>query len=220
VSPRPVPYQAVIRRNLRRLRLKLGWRQEDLALRARARGLRWSASTVTAIEIGRRPISAGELLLLPTLLQVPLTDLVSGNQDEVVDIGGVLVTTAAMDEIGRGVALTELESVFFVTPPSVEIGPTDAERKAAKSLSKAINSAISARDLIATAQLLWEGRRLDEERERRLKATPGRGSLARRRGHITALLQNELLEELSGSRAQRGPQVVRQSARRIKEKGR
>ena len=220
MSPRPIPYQAVIRRNLRRLRLKFGWRQEDLALRARGRGLRWSASTVTAIEIGRRPISAGELLLLPTLLQVPLTDLVSGNQDEVVDVDGVLVTTAAMDEIGRGAALTELESVFFVTPPRVEMGATDAERKAAKSLSKATSSAISIRDLIATAQLLWEGRRLDEERDRRLKTTQGKGNLARRRGHITGLLQKELLEELTGSRGQEVPHVVRPSTRRIKEKRR
>jgi transcriptional regulator with XRE-family HTH domain len=213
VSPRPIPYQGVIRRNLRRLRLKFGWRQEDLALRARARGLRWSASTVTAIEIGRRPISAGELLLLPTLLQVPLTELLSGDQDEVADVDGVLVTKAAMDQIGRGGALTELESVFFVTPPIVEMGPTDAERKAAKSLSKATNSTIAVRDLIATAQLLWEGRRLDEERDRRLKTTQGKGNLARRRGHITGLLQKELLEERTGSRGQT-------STRRIKEKRR
>jgi len=220
VSPRPIPYRALIRRNLRRLRLKFGWRQEDLALRARRRGLRWSASTVTAIEIGRRPISAGELLLLPTLLQVPLTDFVCGNQDEVVDVDGVLLTTAAMDEIGRGAALTELESVFFVAPPRVEMGATDAERKAAKSLSKATSAAISVRDLIATAQLLWEGRRLDEERDRRLKTTQGKGNLARRRGHITGLLQKELLEELTGSRGQEVPHVVRPSMGRIKEKKR
>ena len=196
--------------------MKFGWRQEDLALRARARGLRWSASTVTAIEIGRRPISAGELLLLPTLLQVPLTELVSGDQDEI-DIDGVLVTKAAMDQIGRGGALTELESVFFVTPPVVEMGATDAERKAATSLSKATNSTIPVRDLIASAQLLWEGRRLDEERDRRLKTTQGKGNLARRRGHITGLLQKELLEELTGSRGQEVPHVVRPSTRRIKE---
>jgi transcriptional regulator with XRE-family HTH domain len=220
MSPRPIPYQAVIRRNLRRLRMKFGWRQEDLALRARARGLRWSASTVTAIEIGRRPISAGELLLLPTLLQVPLTELVSGDQDEVADVDGVLVTQSAMDQIGRGRPLTEVESVFFVTRPTVEIGATDAERKAAKSLSKATNSTISVRDLIAASQLLWEGRRLDEERDRRLKATQGKGDLARRRGHITGLLQKELLEELTGSRAQEVPQVVRPSTGRIKEKTR
>src|ERR1700730_248553 len=79
------------------------------------RGLRGSSSTVTAIEIARRPVSAGELLLLPTLLQVSLTDLLSGDHDEVADVDGVLLTQAALGEIGRGGALTELESVFFVT---------------------------------------------------------------------------------------------------------
>ena len=44
-----------------------------------------------------------------------------------------------MDQIGRGRGLTELESVFFVPPPIVEMGATDAERKAPKSLSKATN---------------------------------------------------------------------------------
>src|SRR5450756_3140015 len=102
MSPRPLPFQSVVRRNLRRLRMKVGWRQEDLALKARARGLRWSASTVTAIEIGRRPVSAGELLLLPTLLQVSLTELLSGDHDEVADVDGVLLTQAALGEIRRG----------------------------------------------------------------------------------------------------------------------
>ena len=106
--------------------MKFGWRQEDLALNARARGLRWSASTVTAIEIGRRPVSAGELLLLPTLLQVSLTELLSGDHDEVADVNGVLLTQAALGEIGRGGALTELESVFFVTPNRLEVSATDS----------------------------------------------------------------------------------------------
>jgi hypothetical protein len=209
--------------------MNFGWRQEDLALKARARGLRWSASTVTAIEIGRRPISAGELLVLPTLLQLPLTELVSGDQDEVVDFDGVLVTRAATDQIGRGGALKELESVFFVPPTAIETGATDAERKAAKSISKTTKSPISVRDLIATAQVLWKGRRLDEERDRRLKATPGQGNLARRRGHITGLLQQELLEELKSRKAQEankadnakgrdgGPQAP-PSTRRVREK--
>ena len=189
---------------MRRLRMKVGWRQEDLALKARARGLRWSASTVTAIEIGRRPVSAGELLLLPTLLQVSLTELLSGDHDEIADVDGVLLTQAALGEIGRGGALTELESVFFVTPTRLEVSATDAERKAARSLSRATNSTISVRDLVATAQLLWEGRRLDEERERRLKATTGQGNLARRRGHITGVLQDEILEKLTRANSTAG----------------
>ncbi len=189
---------------MRRLRMKVGWRQEDLALKARARGLRWSASTVTAIEIGRRPVSAGELLLLPTLLRVSLTELLSGDHDEVADVDGVLLTQAALGEIGRGGALTELESVFFVTPTRLEVSATNAERKAARSLSRATNSTISVRDLVATAELLWEGRRLDEERERRLNATTGKGTLARRRGHITGVLQDEILEKLTRANSTSG----------------
>ena len=198
MSPQPTPFHTVVRRNLRRVRTKLGWRQEDLAEKARARGLRWTANTVTAIEIGRRPVSAGELLLLPTLLQVPLTELVSADKDEVTDVDGVLVTNVALNQIGRGRPLEEQQSQFFVTPPRVEAGATEAERKAARNLSQATNSTITATDLIAMAQQQWEGRRLDEERERRLKSTRRRGSLARQRGHITAQLQNELLEELTG----------------------
>src|SRR5260370_33293713 len=101
MSPPATQFQAVIRRNLRRLRTKLGWRQEDLAQRARARGLSWAASTVTAIEIGRRPVSAGELLVLPTLLQVPLTELLAAEKDEVADVEGVPVTKAAPYQIAR-----------------------------------------------------------------------------------------------------------------------
>lgn len=152
---------------------------------------------MTAIEIGRRPVSAGELLLLPTLLQVSLAELVSADKDEVTDVDGVLLTNAALNQIARGRPLEEQESQFFVTPPKVEAGATEAERKAARNLSEATKSTITSTDLIALAQRQWEGRRLDEERERRLKSTRRRGSLARQRGHITAQLQNELLEQLT-----------------------
>ena len=214
MSPQPTHFQAVIRRNLRRLRTKLGWRQEDLAQRARARGLSWAASTVTAIEIGRRPVSAGELLVLPTLLQVPLTELLAAEKDEVADVEGVLVTKAALDQIARGRPLEEHESEFFVTPPRVEASATEAERKAARNLSQATNSTITVPDLIAMAQLQWEGRRLDEERERRLMTSRRRGSLARQRGHITAQLQKDLLEELTRTRTQPVSTAKRPSTRR------
>ena len=214
MSPQPTLFQAVVRRNLRRVRTKLGWRQEDLAQRARARGLSWTANTVTAIEIGRRTVSAGELLLLPTLLQVPLTDLVSADKDEVADVDGVLVTKVALNQIARGRPLEEQQSQFFVIPPRVGAGPTEAERKAARNLSKATNSTITSTDLIAMAQREWDGRRLDEERERRLKSSRRRGSLARQRGHITAVLQKELLEELTGAGPQNAPRTPRPSARR------
>ena len=197
MSPQPTLFQAIVRRKLRRIRTKLGWRQEDLAEKARARGLKWTANTVTAIEIGRRPVSAGELLLLPTLLQVPLTELVSADKDEVTDVDGVLVTNVALNQVARGRPLQEEPSQFFVSPPRVAANATEAERKAARNLSHATNTTITSTDLIAMAQRKWDGRRLDEERERRLKSTRRRGSLARQRGHITAQLQNELLAELT-----------------------
>ena len=215
MSPQPTQFQTVIRRNLRSIRTKLGWRQEDLAEKARARGLKWTANTVTAIEIGRRPVSAGELLLLPTLLQVPLTELVSADKDEVTDVDGVLVTNVALNQISRGRPLEEQRSQFFVTPPRVEAGATEAERKAARNLSQATNSTITSTDLIAMAQRQWDGRRLDEERERRLKSTRRRGSLARQRGHITAQLQNELLRQVTG--APDASTVTRRSQRRSTE---
>ena len=214
MSPQSTQFQAVIRRNLRRLRTKLGWRQEDLAQGARARGLSWTASTVTAIEIGRRPVSAGELLVLPTLLQVPLTELLAVEKDEVGDIEGVLVTKAALNQIARGRPLEERESEFFVTPPRVEAGATEAERKAARNLSQATNSTITVPDVITMAQLQWDGRRLDEERERRLKTSRQRGSLARQRGHITVVLQRELLEYLTTQQTTNARQSTRRSTQK------
>lgn len=162
-----------------------------------------SQERVLAVEITRSGFeSAEELLLLPTLLQVALTELVSVDKDEVTNVDGVLVTNIALNQIARGRPLEEQQSQFFVTPPRVEAGATEAERKAARNLSEATKSTITATDLIAMAQRQWEGRRLDEERERRLKSTRRRGSLARQRGHITAQLQNELLEELTSPQKQ------------------
>ena len=216
MSPQPTLFQAVVCRNLRRIRAKLGWRQEDLAHEARARGLSWTANTVTAIEIGRRPVSAEELLLLPTLLQVPLTELVSADKEEVTDVDGVLVTNVALNQIARGRPLEEQQSQFFVTPPRAEAGATEAERKAARNLSQATNSTITSTDLIPMAQRQWEGRRLDEERERRLKSTRRNGSLARQRGHITAQLQQELLAGLN--KAPEASLATQPSSRRSTEK--
>jgi hypothetical protein len=132
-------------------------------------------------------------------------ELVSADKDEVADVDGVLVTKVALNQIAPGRPLKEEQSQFFVTPPRVEVGATEAERKAARNLSKATNSTVTSNDLIGMAQRLWEGRRLDEERERRLKSTRRHGSLARQRGHITAQLQNELLDELTN----RGGAILR-----------
>jgi transcriptional regulator with XRE-family HTH domain len=188
VPSSPAPYQAVIRVNLRRIRAEKGWRQEDVAVHARQLGLRWDAATVTAIELGRRQLSAGELLLLPSLLDAPLTELLLSGDGA--DFDGVAVPEAGLKWIARGRPL-DLPAKMLVLFAKVEAGATDAERKAARQLG------LQVLDLIATTQRLWEGRRLDQERDRRLGLAPGKGDIARRRGAITKGLLRELREELT-----------------------
>ena len=53
---------------LRELREKLGLPQDDVASWARRTGLRWTRTTVTAIETGRRDVALEEFLLLPYVL--------------------------------------------------------------------------------------------------------------------------------------------------------
>lgn len=59
---------AVIGAELRTLREAGQLRQEQLAAEARRFGLAWTRATVAAIELGRRQLSIGELLLLPEIL--------------------------------------------------------------------------------------------------------------------------------------------------------
>lgn len=80
---------AVIGGNLRSLREQHGKRQDDIAAAARAVGLRWSQATVGAIETGRREVSVGELIALPSILlrsldlavTITVQDLVTTEED-------------------------------------------------------------------------------------------------------------------------------------------
>src|SRR5215216_641282 len=56
-----------IGQQLRNLRSELGLRQDQIATAARQVGLRWTQSTVAAIENGNRALSLGEWFLLPTV---------------------------------------------------------------------------------------------------------------------------------------------------------
>src|SRR5260221_8003492 len=114
MSPRPLPFQSVVRRNLRRLRMKVGWRQEDLALKARARGLRWSASTVTAIEIGRRPVSAGKPDPFASPHPDSLPEPVSLAQGEGARPRGVALPPASLGDIASGGPFARQRAAFLL----------------------------------------------------------------------------------------------------------
>jgi transcriptional regulator with XRE-family HTH domain len=189
---KPSPYQTVLRQNMRRVRTEKGLRQEDVAAHARRFGLRWDAATVTGIELGRRQVSAGELLLLPTLFDAPLTEFLTA--DGGADFDGAAITKEGLQWLARGRPL-DAPTRMLAAFAKVEAGSTDAERKAARQLG------IGVLDMIAMTQRLWEGRRLDQERDRRLAVAPGHGDISRRRGHVTSRLVHELREELTPQNA-------------------
>jgi transcriptional regulator with XRE-family HTH domain len=63
-----IPLEEAIGKRLQALRTESGVPQEAIAAEARRLGLRWDRATVAAIELGRRHLPVGELLLLPTIL--------------------------------------------------------------------------------------------------------------------------------------------------------
>jgi transcriptional regulator with XRE-family HTH domain len=63
----------VIAENVRALRARRQWRQEDLADR-----LDWTRPTVTTLEQGRRRVTAADLINLCHALDVPLHELLAG----------------------------------------------------------------------------------------------------------------------------------------------
>ncbi len=82
----------VIGSNVRALREERGWRQEDLAKRARSYGLGWNRPTVAAVETGIRAVSVEELPLLAITLGAGMDKLLAGK-------GRVRLTEEAAGEL-------------------------------------------------------------------------------------------------------------------------
>ena len=66
-----------IRQRFRKLRQMSGLTQQELTTRA-LRCLQWNRDTVNAIERGSRRLKSGELILMPWLFGITLTDFLSG----------------------------------------------------------------------------------------------------------------------------------------------
>src|SRR5215470_12288661 len=64
---KPLSLHQVLGRRLRKLRTASGRLQEDVASAARAWGFDWQRGTVAMIELGRRRVTAEELLALPAI---------------------------------------------------------------------------------------------------------------------------------------------------------
>jgi transcriptional regulator with XRE-family HTH domain len=194
---------------LRRLRRERGLTQEQVALKAQDAGLPWTADTVAGLELGRREdLTVGELLVLTTAMDiksavdwfreadwVQATPYVCMDQEAVVSI-----LEGRLDDQGRHFGHGQVD--YRNAPRSMVIAglvglfrPTDAEFNAAGRLGVRVDA------IMAAAQHLWDGRRLDEERDRRLGSTKDMTPNERRarRGRVTRALLGELRAALDES---------------------
>ena len=130
---------AVIGENLRSLREQAGKRQDDVAAAARDLGLRWSQATVGAIEIGRREVTVGELVLLPVILHKSLGVELAAS-DLLVAAASVRLGPDAV-ATGHFVAASFAGTASDVLPRELDAPWTRKAGKAAKALASALGSA-------------------------------------------------------------------------------
>jgi transcriptional regulator with XRE-family HTH domain len=190
----PVDIQGLVARNLREIRARRGWSQENLATMMRAGGVALSRAAVAQIETSTRAISLGEFFALVLVLRMH-----GIGPDEIV--GGVdfvwlspqwpVPTRVLPDLLDAEARFPEMKYAPKVEAEEAEWG-SDAVVRAATVLG------VDPVDVSDTAVQLW-GRGLIEERDRRLNEDPrARGEQSTRvlRGHITRQLLNEIWIEL------------------------
>jgi transcriptional regulator with XRE-family HTH domain len=205
--------KVVIPKNLGRLRRARGWTQEDFAAAARAVGLEWTRTRVTALEAGREVLSLGEGLLIQGVLGAKLAELVdprSALAGESIQIEGLDVPRETLLDLARGMPrnlapisiglsdprfrqLAKLAKAYGV-PPHIRllvVSFGEAEQKAARRL-RDMGLKTKPLEISVASAKLW-GHGLTQERDQRVRsrgvADPTRGL----RGHVT----RDLLEELA-----------------------
>lgn len=207
------PFDTAIGQGLLAWRRRKGWRQEDLAVRAREAGLPWTRATIAAVESGRRGLGLDEAIRLQLALGQPLARLLTEDLDEVDVTGHAMTADMARRLLPQFVHQDVLEQ-FEQERQVVEVDWT-YDLKTAYGLDekqgrKAIASAGESEEIIAgrlkakglsaspyevacAAVASFEGRSLAEERDRLLAEESGQGSDRIRRGHITRRL-SQLIE--------------------------
>jgi transcriptional regulator with XRE-family HTH domain len=180
---------SVIGGNLRQLRDRRSWTQDQVAKRVQAAGLPWTPDVVSDLEAGRREqVTVGELAALTWALGIDIASWFEGE-------GWIQISPhARVDRVGmRSLLHGQADAIFEVFEPlSVSLRP---ETHAAKRLG------VDVFDVLQAADQLW-GRRLDEERDRRLGVIEAFGAdqLRARRGRVTRTLLEELKEALEAAR--------------------
>lgn len=174
---------------MRHLRIKAGRSQDELAAAAQECGLDWTRASVASLEVGRRGLTAAELLLLPTVLwtltgePVRPTDLVEPDREE-----PIALTPQ------HSVGASTVRALLGGQPHRLTLVPTLPQRDAVQRAARKLG--VTAERLEAAASRRW-GRGLLAERDARMAArTEPAGDERAVRGHVTRQLLTELAEEL------------------------
>jgi transcriptional regulator with XRE-family HTH domain len=199
--------EQVIGGHLRQVREAQGIRQEDVALAARAYGLDWTRGTITALELGRRHLSLGELALLPLVLSqanltggrvLALHELIP-DTEELVEVGPMLhLPLRAVRGLLSGESGTVQQPVT-VTGRAAQLAQWAA---GAAEIKAGAVLGVSPAAIAEAARRTW-GQSLSEERDQRvLERTQGTAVEPRRlqalRGHVTRALLAEIRPILKG----------------------
>ena len=188
-----------------------GWSQEGLAHRARSHGLRWSRSTVAAVENGTKTLDVTELILLAGTLSLGVLQLLDSDGEVWLSpdaycsmkvIRNILTTEEYLD-MTRSEIEVEVGAPGGGRPitPAELVGRGEAEQKAARRLGWTPS------EVAQVALVLW-GQSLSDERDDRVvdnwldgdetelfygEDDRSNRTLQAIRGHVT----RELLKELA-----------------------
>jgi transcriptional regulator with XRE-family HTH domain len=183
MEPPAVNLNRLVGQALRDLRISRGRQQEQVAAAARALGVPWTRSTVTAIERGGRQVFLHELLLIPNIFQSAGITREDGTPFEIRD----LLSDALIARWRSGLAQVSITPATAHLglqggPPSLDtIAREDAIQKGA------LRFKVSPTRLAQAALRAW-GHGFQEEREARLRSEASRGY----RGHVSRVLFREL----------------------------
>jgi transcriptional regulator with XRE-family HTH domain len=201
------PIGAVIGRNVKRLREDRVLTQHELAQLWKRHGLNWARSKVSALEAGSRPhVDLGDLVIMAAALGVPLAEFFGGSDPGSVELkpepGAVQVNGVRLREMFSDVAPDLVLEVWgepsrlhrkHLDQLTEKVHPSQADDELAQRLG------VHRVDVAQAAMILFDGRTLTEERDRRVERMGGLTIHERQahRGHVTRELSVQLEEILN-----------------------
>lgn len=177
----------VIARNLAELRAERSSTQTDVAEAMRRVGFRWQVNRVAQIETLRRPVALLEVVGLSRAFGVPVSRLLSG-EDEIDLPTGTTVPLAAIRAALAGEP---------VSPDEWQVAERrNAARDELRKVAKRLD--LDWKDLSALSFTMWGGRSFFAERESRLGDVSGlsKRSAQTKRGHVTRALLADIADFL------------------------